>query len=64
MQMAGTEVAHLVEDRFANILLFKTDLWSTRNQVPFPNPPGFFSLLMLPSTLACETVSVRWDIMG
>lgn len=59
MQKAGIEVAHLVEDILAHILLFKTDLevpgWS---QVPFQNLPGFF-LIMLPSALACEAASVK-----
>lgn len=59
MQKAGTEEAHLVEDIFAHVLLFKIDLevpgWS---QVPFQNLPGFF-LIMVPSALACEAVSVR-----
>lgn len=59
MQKAGTEEAHLVEDIFAHVLLFKIDLevpgWS---QVPFQNLPGFF-LITVPSALACEAVSVR-----
>jgi len=59
MQKAGIEVAHLVEDIIAHILLFRTNPevagW---NQVPFQNLPVFF-LIMVPSDLACEAVSVR-----
>lgn len=41
MQMAGTEVAHLVEDRFANIFLFKINLGVPEMRSHF-KIPGFF----------------------
>lgn len=47
-------MAHLVEDIFAHILRFKTDLEVTGwSQVPFQNLPVFF-LIMVASVLARE----------
>lgn len=62
MQIAGTEEAYLVEDRFANILLFKIDLGAPGIRSHFKIP--LFFLITLLSILACKAVSVRWDILG